>query len=239
MRLELAVFGFACLFCALFNEKGNIPLPLLALIMTIASSGMIQVSLAVMTLIIPLLRSSTVRSLLLWGVMALIAVSIRNTRMSTITYDGLPAISSDASPDASSSSLTLYDGYPSPSTYTAQCIDEPSLDHEINYGILDYDAFLDASNRKARDLVEWVVDERSEDWRKRLLMWHRHMATLASTLNPSLPAMTEFMERWQDVSRYLQALPNSPDPMDIYQKVWRTVRSFHIVKRDMKKLGLD
>jgi hypothetical protein len=228
MRLVLALFVCSCLFCALFDEKGNTPLPLLALVVTIMTSGMIQVSLAVMTLIVPLLRPATVRSLLLWGVMALvIAVSIRNSCN--------PAISTDASPDASSS-LTLYDGNPSPSTSTAQCIVESSLDIDMQF-ILDADEFRVASNKKAQQVVEWIMDECTQSVRECLLMWHRRMETLASTLKSGLPASTEFMELWLDVTNYIQAL--SLDPFEIYQKVWRTVRAFLVLRRDTAMLGLE
>jgi hypothetical protein len=216
MRFAFAPFIVLVLIGALLNKKGDIPLPFLALIITIIIIVMMVVYSAIKYIIRAVAHSATVRSLLFLMAFAVVAMSVVHTNLPTIA----------------STTVNLNEQSPSSDP-------QPSLDHKINYAILDYDAFLDASNRKARDLVEWVVDERSEDWRKRLLIWHRHMATLTSTLNPSLPAMTEFMERWQDVTTYLQSLPISPDPMDIYQKVWRTVRSFHIVKRDMTMLGLD
>jgi hypothetical protein len=243
MRFVLALFGFSWLFCTLFNEKGNIPLPLLALLITIITTGMIQVSLAIISLIRAVFRNATVRSLLPWAVIALavVAMSVGRSSLPTIGSETLQAISDYAQPDVTieSSTLDLYD--PDSTSIVSSTMvlheqdarrgvklcDEPSLD----YTIVDGYEFIIASNREARSVVEWIMDETAASARERLLVWYRHMAAITSKLKGGPNPV--FIERWVDVTTYVQNLPTHPDPLDIYQKVWRTLTAYHMLKRDM------
>ena len=296
MKPSLAgvLFIASYFFCVFNAEKGNVPYPYDVLLVTVFSTGLVDVVLATFSLIRALLRFRIVRSFLLYSFVVTVLIIIgRQTSLSSFDFedisgDELPiaaAIESSMLPDSAAiESSMLPDSaaiesstFPNSTVIVSSMLPDsaaiesstfpnstvivsstlpvstaiessPLVLHELDascdiklgglcldptfvYTIVDYDEFLIASNNEARNVVEWIMDEAAASTRERLLVWHRHMAAITSKLKGGPNPV--FIERWVDVTTYVQNLPTHPDPLDIYQKVWRTLTAYHMLKRDM------
>jgi len=257
----VGVFFIASYFFCVFNaEKGNVPYPYDVLLVTVFSTGLVEVVLATFALIRALLRFRIVRSLLLYSfVISVLIIIGRQTSLSSFDFedisgDELPiaaAIESSMLPDsAANESSTLPDSAAIESSplvlheLEASCdvkLDGLCLDPTFVYTIVDYDEFLIASNNEARNVVEWIMDEAAASTRERLLVWHRHMAVMTSTFKGQ-PTSPELIKKWEDITTYLNHLTTTPvpmDPFDIYRKVWTTMVAYHLEKREAVMLSLE
>jgi hypothetical protein len=238
----------ACLFCA-FNEKDNIPTPYDVLLLTVLITGLLEVLLALLSLLWAILRFRLVRSLLLSAFIVGVLINIdRQTSLSSFDFDDssgdeLPIATTmesstfPVSTAIESSPLVLHE-------LDASCdikLDGLCLEPTFVYTIIDYDEFLIASNNEARNVVEWIMDEAAASTRERLLVWHRNMAVMTSTFKGQ-PTSPELIKKWEDITTYVNNLTTTPvpmDPFDIYRKVWTTMVAYHLEKRESVMLSLE